>query len=377
MIESPPLKRWNAAHLQLSQGLLGAISPNVRAISLTFEGGQWMIRFYLERSSRKDVEELGEALTDFEAIDPSIAAPYGFEYIVHREAIDAPPPPGRLVFLKRNALAPIRRTLHVVFGLSAAGSIREALKRIDRPDKVVGLIDDFSCGPTDSSDMKARQAFDEDVLGYDLEDEDVRKMRKAFWRKSLDPKQRRIVWLSRWSAIEYCNFLVWLEQNGDAPFDLVDLTDTSLPGHRDPSVFKPVMCTALVGAEQFVQHQLWDRAVPFSEQQRSDSMRLWGRLRSEDAPLRVITPAGLVSAPIEQFDADLLSRVNDDWTDARQVVGRTMVAAMYDSFREGGVYQCGDLLLFSRVRSFVEAGVLKKKGRLYSATFKVRRPQTG
>jgi len=79
-----------------------------------------MIRFILERSSREDVEALGEALSDLEAMEPSVA-PYRFEYVINRDAIKAPPPPGRLVFLRRDT----RKTLHIVFGLSAAGSIRE------------------------------------------------------------------------------------------------------------------------------------------------------------------------------------------------------------------------------------------------------------
>ena len=372
MNDTPSLERWNAVHLQLNQALLGAISSNVRAVSLTFEQSQWMVRFVLERTSPADVDELGEALTDFEAMDPSVA-PYRFEYVVSRDALEAPPPPGRLVFLRQGALGPVGKTIHVVFGLSAAGSVREALKRVDRPDKIVGLVDDFSYGPTDPSDTKARRIFVQDVLGYDFEDEDIRKLRKAFWRKSLDRKARRIVWLSRWSPVEYCNFLAWLERNGDAPFELVDLTDTRLPGWRDPSILEPVPCTASVGTEQFVQHRLWDRGEPFSTHQRLEAMRLWFRLRSDDAPLRVTTPEGLVSAPIDYFDADILSRIGDTWIGAGRVVGETMGAMMTNSFREGGVHQCGDLVLFSRVRALVEAGVLTKKGRLYSSTFQVRR----
>lgn len=280
--------------------------------------------------------------------------------------------------VQTEAPPPDRKTLHVVFGLSAAGSVREALKRTDRPDKVVGFIDDFSYGPTDPEDIDARRTFVEDVLGYDFHDDETRKTRKAFWRKSLDPKQRRIVWLSRWSAMEYCNFLAWLERNGDAPFDLVDLTDTRLPGWRDPSMPEPVMCTSLVGSAQFVRHQLWDRAEPFVEKQRRDAMRLWGRLRGEDTPLRVITAEGLVSAPLTYFDEDLIGRVGTDWVDAGLVVGQTLSAMMDNSFREGGVYQCDDLVLFSRVRSLVEDGILEKKGRLHGSTFKVRRArQTG
>ncbi len=173
--------------------------------------------------------------------------------------------------------------------------------------------------------------------------------------------------------MEYCNFLAWLERNGDAPFELVDLTDTRLPGWRNPPDLEPVPCTSLVGSDQFVRYQLWDRATPFTEKQRRDMMRLWMRLREENAPLRVIKPEGLVSAPLDYFDADLLRQVGKDWTDARRVVGETMGAMMEDTLREGGIHQCGNLVLFSRVRALVEAGTLEKKGRLYSATFKVRR----
>ena len=371
MNERPPADVWNSVHLQLSQALIGYISNNVRAVSLTFEEGQWMIRFVLAEKSDEDVEELSEALSDFESMDSSVA-PYGFEYIVSQGRVETPVRPGRLVFLRRDT-APQRKALHVVFGLSAAGSVREALKRADRPDKVVALVDDFSYGPTDSSDIKARQTFIEDVLRYDFEDEGIRKMRKAFWRKSLDFKQRRIIWLSRWSTMEYCNFLVWLERNGDAPFELVDLTDTWLPSWRDSSISEPVGSTSSVRTDQFMEHRLWDRAQPRTGQQLHDWMRLWFGLRTENAPLRIITPDGLVSAPIEHFDAELLAHIADDWTDARRAVGETMGAMMNNSFRKGGVYQCGDLVLFSRVRRLVEAGVLEKKGRLNSATFKVRR----
>jgi len=251
------------------------------------------------------------------------------------------------------------------------------MRQAERPDKVVGLIDEFSYGPTDPDDIKGRETFIGDVLGYDWEDHDTRKMRKAFWRNSLDTRRRRVVWLSRWSATEYSNFLAWLERNGDAPFDLVDLTDTVLPGRRDPSVLEPVAYTAVVGAAQFVEHQLWDRAEPFTEQQRGDAMRLWGRLRREDAPLRAITPEGLVSAPLTYFDEDLMRHISADWIEAGLVVGKTLSALMSESFRPARICQCGDLVLFSRVRALVKDNVLQKKGRLHSGTFKARRRHTG
>ncbi len=100
MSEYPPVDVWNGVHVQLSQALLGSISQNVRAASLTFEGGQWMIRFVLADECDEDFEELSEALSDFEAMDSS-AAPYRFEVLVSQEKIEIPAPPGRLVFMRR------------------------------------------------------------------------------------------------------------------------------------------------------------------------------------------------------------------------------------------------------------------------------------
>ncbi len=100
MFEYPPLQRWNDVHLELTQALLGSISSNVRAISLSFESDQWMVRFTLAEKNDEDIEWLGEALTDWEAMDPSVA-PYRFEYLTSQEKIESPPPPGRLVFRRR------------------------------------------------------------------------------------------------------------------------------------------------------------------------------------------------------------------------------------------------------------------------------------
>ncbi len=265
-----------------------------------------------------------------------------------------------------------KRPLHVVFGLSAAGSLREAIRVSGLPDEVIGFIDDFSCGPTDSTDTVARQDFVDEVLNYEVGD-DAEQI-ESFWQSALDASRSRIVWLSRWSAAEYCNFLAWLERSGDTSFELVDLTETRLPSRRDPRVLKPVECTALVGAEQFVQHRLWDRARAPSSDDLSEWKALWACLRAEGAPLRVIEPEGLVSAPLSYFDEDLKSRIGAEWVNASLVVGEVMGAMMFDSFREGGVYQCGDRVLFSRLRTLVEHGLLEKKGRLTGARFQVRRP---
>jgi hypothetical protein len=47
---------------------------------------------------------------------------------------------------------------------------------------------------------------------------------------------------------------------------------------------------------------------------------------------------------------------------------------MFESFRERGFFQCGDLVLFMRVRALVEQGTLEGLGDPYERDFKVRLP---
>lgn len=266
--------------------------------------------------------------------------------------------------------------LHVTFTLSGRGTLVEALRASGRPDEVIGLPDDLSLGPISPMDHAARLEFLGDVLGYETDEDDIRKI-EAFWRTALDSSRRRIVWLSQWSTQEYCGFLEWLHRNGDAPFELVDLTDAVMPHHIHQGEWEPVPYTAIMRTDQFIEADFWSKARP-AEPDKMDAWRgLWERLRDENAPLRAIRPDGLVSADLDYFDSDLLRQVGADWIDARRVVGEVLVAIMYDCFRPAGVRQAGDILLFSRLRTLVEEGVLESKGKLWGAAFKVRRPRQG
>jgi hypothetical protein len=86
---------------------------------------------------------------------------------------------------------------------------------------------------------------------------------------------------------------------------------------------------------------------------------MWARLRAENAPLRVISSQGLVSAPITFFDPVLLSCATDKWQRVARIVGEALVKDMED-----GLLQYGDLLLSARVQALVEAGGLESSGDL-------------
>jgi len=61
-------------------------------------------------------------------------------------------------------------TIHLVFGMAAAGSVRQAFSRIGRHERVLGFPDDLSFGPIDPPSARLRQAWVENELGWDFEE---------------------------------------------------------------------------------------------------------------------------------------------------------------------------------------------------------------
>ena len=52
-----------------------------------------------------------------------------------------------------------KTTLHVVFTMSAAGTIRQAFAKIGCADRVIGFMDNLSFGPIDAPGASARQEW--------------------------------------------------------------------------------------------------------------------------------------------------------------------------------------------------------------------------
>ncbi len=70
-------------------------------------------------------------------------------------------------------------TLHVVFGMAAAGSIREALTSAGRRERVIGCPDDLSFGPINPPSSDLRRPWAAFFLNYEF-DETVG-MAEIFW----------------------------------------------------------------------------------------------------------------------------------------------------------------------------------------------------
>jgi hypothetical protein len=128
--------------------------------------------------------------------------------------------------------------------------------------------------------------------------------------------------------------------------------------HRAFSLF-------LLHPNEIVENGVWDRAQPLDAAARERYLRLWRRLRAENALLRVVDAEGIRSAPITFFDQQLLSFAKAWWQKPARIIGETM-GAWVGHPMEQPYFQTGEGLLAARVIALVEGGVLEGRGDLWN-----------
>jgi hypothetical protein len=245
------------------------------------------------------------------------------------------------------------RTLHIAPGDSAGGSLRMAMRDAGLDDDVLSWLDDLSCGPIASDAPLERAEWWRPFHG----DRHIEADFKAFWDRVAATEDRLVVWFGRHSASKLAFFLAWADRLGDRPYEYIDVTGRQFPvTRRDGSqaisppmqsvgIMNPDMLKSLLGTES--------TATP---EQRDEFRRTWRRLKAENAPFRVVTEAGLVSAPVDCFDPLILERATTEWKKVARVVGETM-GYNYEPF-----IQVGDVMLRSRVVDLVSEGKLLADG---------------
>jgi Protein of unknown function/Domain of unknown function (DUF1835) len=252
-----------------------------------------------------------------------------------------------------------RTTLHFVFSPSGAANLIEAFEQAGRDDQVVTFFDDLSFGPINPPDSISRANWVESELGRTGWDEMTAESERG-WREALAIDPRKVAWLTRRSAMEYSGFLEWLWRLGDAPCEVVDLSEVEIscrPEHR-PRPPRLAMSLGMLHPDTIGDQKLWDLAEPLSMTERRRYRDLWQQLRSENAPLRVSDGDELVSAQISYFDSVLMSYATDKWQKVARVVGPAMASQMDD-----WIVQTGDMFLAARINALAETGRLEIRGK--------------
>ncbi len=230
-------------------------------------------------------------------------------------------------------------------------------------------FDNLALGPIKPLDPKVRLEWIENELGCtDLEE--VLPDPESFWSEALRENVRKVVWMSRRSAPEYCGFLEWLWRLGELSCESIDLTDMPVGDRRR------AFSLALLYPDEIVEDGLFDRAERLDAVARGRHRSLWQRLRAENAPLRIVNGDGLQSAPITFFDAQLLSYAKPTWQKPARLIGETMAEWVCPEMEP--YFQAGDLLLSARIPALVELGLLEGRGNLLDIrASEVRLPTTG
>lgn len=248
--------------------------------------------------------------------------------------------------------------LHFVFTVSGGGCLVQALRKAGRDDQVVVTSHNMQFGPIDPGDLASRAKWIENELGFT--DCDRTSPSDRVWNEARFPDNRKVVWLTRRSAMEYAGFLDWLWVRGDQPCEVVDLTGVNIsspPEFGPPRPTALAMSLALLNPDTIRHNKLWDLAKPLQTTERRRYRELWERLRSENAPLRVIDGDKLVSAPVSFFDSLLMSYVTDQWQKVSMIFSWITISHWDDD-----IWQTNDTFLAVRMHALVKSGRLEIRG---------------
>jgi hypothetical protein len=201
--------------------------------------------------------------------------------------------------------------LHVTFGHSAAGSLKKALATLRIAEDVAALADDYSMGPIDPGDADQRADWEREELGED-DPIAISDVVTSFWQNVSTWPGQVVVELSG------LHELLWRVPG--ANIHVVDVASVDFR-RDDVSTYDERHAFAIVRDERIVELSLIDAARPVSDVERASYRRAWGRLRTENAALRVLTTSGLVSAPVDYFDDRIRALITDDWQRCTRIVG--------------------------------------------------------
>lgn len=176
---------------------------------------------------------------------------------------------------------------------------------------------------------------------------------REFWSVAL-AAETCTVWMTRRVPTEYCGFLAWVERAGAKAYNVVGVTDARSSADR-----RMIFSIAHVDPEHVDYEGLLASAAPLGRHVREEYLHLWKALRSENAALRVLVDAKLVSASITFFDDLLLSCVGRNWERATRVAGKASVATWDERARQGSTE-----IMMARLFFLLEARRIESKGDL-------------
>lgn len=242
------------------------------------------------------------------------------------------------------------KTVHIARGDSAGGSLRCAIRDAGQNAQVLSWPDDLSCGPIALGEPSERAEW----WAPFYDDRDIEGELTSFW-DAIAASNRLIIWFGRHRASELAFSLAWADRLGERTYDIVDVTGLQFPisrPHDAASLNPPVQSVAEMHPDKL--KSLLGSERPATGESKKRCRQEWLRLKVENAPFRIVTAGGLISAPANHFDPIILERVSKEWKRIARVVGEAMAYQPY--------MQVGDLMLLMRVVALVHEGKILADG---------------
>jgi hypothetical protein len=247
--------------------------------------------------------------------------------------------------------------IHVAWGASRSGSVRDALRRQGCGARVIALTDTLSLGPIDTLDPGARAAWFEANTIRDDEPVEAKIDHETSWIEATADDAYPVYWVCLADAVEHAAFLAFASRMAGRPFDLIDATGLDLTTIDGIS---PIWSLGLLRPEDIVASGLSERRRPFSGAESDAAVAAWSRLQRENAPVRIVRDGRLVSVPLTQFDAALIGQAGRSRELLVKLIARTLhhLSVEVDPPGQG----CSHELLFARIVALGEAGTLEVTG---------------
>ena len=230
-----------------------------------------------------------------------------------------------------------RAALHVVFGSSPAGIVRQALSELGRRERVLDLMDNLSLGPIASDDPEVRGSWLDKELGqYDWQE--IVREDANLPIKTIAEQNCLVAWYAPNRAESFAGFQWWLSQIDGGPVSIMNVPD--LHFHGTDAMMK-----------------LIDQEVDLSDAERERHQAEWQTLITENAPLRIVQDGCLLSVTLEYFDDLIVGFVSNEWRSTVRVVG--------DAFSTIGIktgHFIDDLFTCSRLRALAGSGAIEWDG---------------
>ena len=203
--------------------------------------------------------------------------------------------------------------VHVMPGDSAGGSLLKALRNARRDETIISFPDNLSYGPIDADDGNAPGRWEwwtwEFLGSREAHARDLR----GFWHRVMTTEGRLVLWWGR-SPREWSLFLAFAARLLERPYEAIEVTGTQhefVNWNGTRSLSEPAEDVSTMRDEGL--ELLFDKQVPVSARQRQQAAAKWLHLRRENAPFRLVSDEGPVSAPVDFFDAFILERMRTEW----------------------------------------------------------------